>query len=394
MEEVKNQYKKLPYPPRNKDDLIISTDIFEILEENGLTIPEDGFKIAVLGCGTGDSVLCLALQCKLYGLKNYVIDAYDLSKESLDICKERLIHFDCLENVNLLEENILEIKKTSYYDYVNSIGVLHHLPDPVIGLQKVQVILKPEGIAQIMLYASIGRTGVYHLQSIFKLLQTQQMEDEQSLELVKDVLKNLPQSNWFNHSKDWFKDQKEYGDAGIYDMFLHSQDQAFSVLGVYKLCDRVGLTLNNFIPAYIYNIDEYAEYSTDNPRVNQQLAELFAGNIVKHNFICSKRDKLEPAGDVITPIIPNKEMEKMFNNSKKDEKTTLEFINYLGHKFKIDVTIKEGDAEKYFDYVAGADVDEEPEILTKFKLYNMFFRSSGKYDHKIIAEKYQNPNKS
>ena len=43
--------------------------------------------------------------------------------------------------------------------------MLHHLPDPETGLTILADSLEPDGGMALMLYARIGRTGVYQLQA-------------------------------------------------------------------------------------------------------------------------------------------------------------------------------------------------------------------------------------
>jgi 2-polyprenyl-3-methyl-5-hydroxy-6-metoxy-1,4-benzoquinol methylase len=50
------------------------------------------------------------------------------------------------------------------YDQIVCTGVLHHLADPLAGLQALRGLLKPDGAMHVMVYAPYGRTGIYILQ--------------------------------------------------------------------------------------------------------------------------------------------------------------------------------------------------------------------------------------
>ena len=116
--------------------------------------------------------------------------------------------------------------------------MLHHLADPDTGLQALRSVLKSTGSIGLMVYASAGRTGVYQMQALMRLVnQTGQpatpasvpgSDEQRKIANTRDLLAALPASNWFKRSEDLHHDHK-MGDAGIYDLLLHSQDRAYSV---------------------------------------------------------------------------------------------------------------------------------------------------------------------
>merc|ERR1719228_6334 len=59
------------------------------------------------------------------------------------------------------------------FDFFESTGVLHHLSNPQQGLQVLVDSLHEEGGGYIMLYARVGRTGIYQLQDLVQLVNTE-----------------------------------------------------------------------------------------------------------------------------------------------------------------------------------------------------------------------------
>jgi hypothetical protein len=49
-------------------------------------------------------------------------------------------------------------------------GVLHHLPDPELGLKALRGVLEPDGAMHVMVYAAYGRGGIYMVQDYCRLL--------------------------------------------------------------------------------------------------------------------------------------------------------------------------------------------------------------------------------
>ena len=56
------------------------------------------------------------------------------------------------------------------FDQVVCTGVLHHLPDPDLGLRALRDVLRPQGAMHLMVYALYGRAGIYMMQEYCRLL--------------------------------------------------------------------------------------------------------------------------------------------------------------------------------------------------------------------------------
>ncbi len=59
-----------------------------------------------------------------------------------------------LSNVHLIQADIYNLPlKTDYFDFVYSIGVLHHLPEPEKGFNAILPLIKPDGHVSIWMYS-------------------------------------------------------------------------------------------------------------------------------------------------------------------------------------------------------------------------------------------------
>lgn len=294
---VRDQYETYPYPPRKEDDLCSTGELLELLNHvcyKGKQQYKE-FRILVAGCGTGDSVVWLGHQLREY--KPYIL-AVDISQTTLDICKSR-VEYQKLENVDLKQMSLLDLPTldTEPFDYINCSGVLHHLKDPTEGLQALSDVLKPEGSLSILIYAKYGRTGVYQIQDMMRMINTNETDMQKKVDRTREILKKLPQTNWFSHQYYWFTDHMSYGDVGTYDLLLHSQDRCYDVEELYEYVESCGLNITMFDPQYAakYNLEnteidkEILEAVKQLPlRKQQHLGEIFQGNIIKHVFFASK----------------------------------------------------------------------------------------------------------
>ena len=113
-------------------------------------------------------------------------------------------------------------------------------------------------------------------------------------------MNELPKSNWFKRdSFRWEKYLSEFGDIELFDLFLHSQDQAFTVNQIYQLIENSGLHLVTFTgtvgkklmysPGYYLTDSTLLERICGNPLPKQQgIAELINGGIITHTVYASK----------------------------------------------------------------------------------------------------------
>ena len=66
-----------------------------------------------------------------------------------------------LTNIEFVTGDLLTAPERGEFDYIDSTGVLHHLPDPQAGFDALARAIAPGGGFGCMVYAPYGRTGVY-----------------------------------------------------------------------------------------------------------------------------------------------------------------------------------------------------------------------------------------
>lgn len=232
--QVRSQYEALPYPPCNPEDerqRLVLTWLEDLPMINhycfaGKQSFRNGFRALVAGGGTGDATIFLAEQLRATDAQ---IVHLDMSEASIALAKERA-RIRGLNNITWVHDSLLNLPRLGLapFDYINCSGVLHHLADPDLGFRALRAVLKPDGAIGLMVYATAGRTGVYQMQALMRLVNGAQADEQRKIANTRDLLASLPPSNWFKRSEDLHHDHKA-GDAGIYDLLLHSQDRSYSV---------------------------------------------------------------------------------------------------------------------------------------------------------------------
>ena len=314
-EEVREQYESLPYPPRNPADektRLLRTWLDDLPMINhycfgGRRSFDRGFRALVAGGGTGDGTIFLAEQLRHTDAE---IVHVDVSGASLAIAQRRA-EARGLANIRWIQASLLDLPRlgVGMFDYINCVGVLHHLEDPDAGLDALLGVLKDDGAIGLMVYALYGRAGVYHVQALMRLVNAGATTRAARIENTKQILHALPRSNWFKRGEDLYNDHR-VGDAGVYDLLLHSRDRAYSVAELYEwLEDRHGLNIEltdvqtgraAYLPHMVFGPKPppvMKQVRKLAPRRQHEVAELFTGRIQTHSLFVNRKPNRAPYGD-------------------------------------------------------------------------------------------------
>jgi len=310
--EVRNQYETLPYPPCNPQDdhhRLAQTWLEDLAMINhycfaGKQSFRNGFRALVAGGGTGDATIFLAEQ--LRGTNAQVVQL-DMSAASIALAQERA-RIRGLTNISWVHDSLLNLPGLGLapFDYINCSGVLHHLADPDLGFRALCSVLKEgeqPGALGLMVYATAGRTGVYQMQALMRMVNGTEADAGRKIANTRELLASLPGSNWFLRGEDLYHDHR-MGDAGLYDLLLHSQDRSYSVG---ELVDWLGqgsgghgfhLTFSDvqrgrspYLPHMVLGRQPppfTAALRALPLRQQHEMAELMIGDIITHTFYATR----------------------------------------------------------------------------------------------------------
>lgn len=154
-----NREKRIPFFENKPDENLVNYFARKLLTSG---------KALELGCGPGRNAIYLTE-------KGYIVDAVDLSIESLKWAKDRAIDKDI--SINFINKNIFDLHiENSNYDLVYDSGCFHHIA-PHRRIDYIDLIkraLKPNGYFVINCFIEDGPLGgssisdweVYRIQSL------------------------------------------------------------------------------------------------------------------------------------------------------------------------------------------------------------------------------------
>ena len=156
----------------------------------------DNYRFMVAGGGTGGVTVYVSEQLRH---TNAEIVYLDFSSASMKIAQRRA-RIRKLENMVWIRSWIEEVRFLGlglFKDFQCS-GVLHHLKSPPYGLNVLKGQLTSDGGINIMVYGLYGRSGVYHMQELIKMINTNTYEIKNEIKNVNITLSVVPKENWFN----------------------------------------------------------------------------------------------------------------------------------------------------------------------------------------------------
>lgn len=283
---VRAQYEAFPYPERKPTDerkrLITGSPSLPVEMDHwlwgGARDWSQPLKALVAGGGTGDALIQLAQKLTDAG-QPYDITYLDLSHASRRIAEKRA-EVRKLSGITFVTGSLLDAGEHGLFDYIDCCGVLHHLPDPQAGFNALAGALKPDGGIGLMVYAPHGRSGVYPLQDAFNAL-LQDLPPEKQLKAAKRIFDRLPDAHPFKRNQR-LVDHKN-GDAGFYDLLLHSQDRPFTITELWAALSAAGLDYAGAPEPQLYDPAPLLDDVPDMERcARMQLAEDLRGTFKTH----------------------------------------------------------------------------------------------------------------
>lgn len=306
LKQVQDHYMDYPYPFRNPEDekdriIKIYGDCLGEINHwlyKGRESFKDGFRVLIAGGGTGDSAIFLADQ--LRDIPNAEVVYLDFSKASMAIAQKRA-EYRGLSNITWVNDSILNVPslKLGKFDYINCVGVLHHLESPDLGLKILKDSLTEKGGMGLMVYAQYGRTGVYQAQEIMRMVNRGASNRQEEVKNGWTVVNGLPASNWFVRGQDLISDLRNMGDIGMYDLLLHKQDRAYTIPQLYEFVEKAGLNFVDFsdcrsrlllrLENYIADKELLEELKKRDIIEQMAMCEIMSGQLIKHSFFVSNQ---------------------------------------------------------------------------------------------------------
>jgi SAM-dependent methyltransferase len=237
--------------------------------------------ILIAGCGTGQHSIETASR-----FSNCHVTAVDLSLASLAYAQRKSNELR-FTNIDYLQADILHLHQMGKeFDIIESVGVLHHMDEPMAGWRVLVDLLKPGGLMKIGLYSELARHHIVEIREGIASLGLGTSATE-----IRKFRQSLAESHDENHwllttSPDFFSF------STLRDLIFHVQEHRFTLPQIKNCLNELGLKFCGFEnedtnsrfrelhgeEADIYNLALWHQFEKSNPSA-------FAG---MYQFWCQK----------------------------------------------------------------------------------------------------------
>ncbi|MHC5596780.1 MAG: class I SAM-dependent methyltransferase [Nostoc sp.] len=199
-------------------------------------------RILDAGCGTGvgtEYLVHLNPQASVVGI--------DLSTGALAVAKERCQRSGA-NRVEFHHLSLFDVEQLpGEFDLINCVGVLHHTPDPIRGIQALAKKLAPGGLMHIFVYGELGRWEIQLMQKAIALIQGDKKGDyRDGVQVGRQIFSSLPENNRIvKYDKQrWSLENNK--DEYFADMYVHPQEIDYNIETLFELIDASGLEFIGF----------------------------------------------------------------------------------------------------------------------------------------------------
>lgn len=211
----------------------------------------DAIRILDAGCGTGvgtEYLVHLNPQAHVVGV--------DLSLGALNVAKERCQRSGATR-VEFHHQSLYDLTTLSgEFELINCVGVLHHLPDPIAGIQSLASKLAPGGLLHIFVYGELGRWEIKLMQQAIALLQGEHRGNyPDGVAVGRQIFATLPENNRLVQREKQRWSLENQRDECFADMYVHPQEIDYTINTLFQLIDASGLEFVGFSNPQIWQLE-------------------------------------------------------------------------------------------------------------------------------------------
>ncbi len=263
--QVRQQYEENPYPRWIKLPRAEKAPSFDSYLRHQFPfasfrpIPKGGaMDILIAGCGTGQESIETGQQ-----FPEAQVLAIDLSLSSLSYAK-RKTNERGLKNVEYAQADITQLASLGrMFDIIVSVGVLHHLADPMAGLRELVALLRPGGLMLLGLYSERARQPVVAARTF--IAERGYASTAADIRRCRQDLMALESDGLFKQLTS-FRDF--YATSECRDLLFHVQEHRLTLPQIKAMLSNLDLDFIGFLlePQLIHRYKEC--FPEDIPRTN------------------------------------------------------------------------------------------------------------------------------
>ena len=240
---VQSQYEENPYPrwirtePSSKPTTVVSWlrqrfPLMPFQPPEKYVEPE----ILIAGCGTGQHSIGTAR--RFQGAR---LLAIDLSMSSLCYAKRKTRELG-LSTIEYAQADILKLGSLGRsFDVIESVGVLHHLEDPLAGWRVLLSLLRPNGFMKLGFYSEVARRNIVRIRTF--ITEHGYGSTANEIRRCRQDLMDRDENAGFGST---LKLSDFYSTSTCRDLLFHVQEHRMTLTGIQAFLREKNLTFLGF----------------------------------------------------------------------------------------------------------------------------------------------------
>ena len=236
---VREQYEESPYPRWTYLPPARAMRVMECIKEHlfmETKVPlklKDDPNILIAGCGTGIQTLLVASR-----FPRAKILSIDLSSASIAYAMRKAKELKLDKNLEFMQADILDLDKLNrQFDIVESIGVLHHMQDPMAGWRILTKMVKSGGAMRIGLYSKIARKDI---------IAAREEIAERGLQDTIENIRQFRNECLLSQKYNFIRNSDFYTTSNVRDLLFHRSEQQFTIPQLQSCLKELGLQFMGF----------------------------------------------------------------------------------------------------------------------------------------------------
>ncbi len=279
---VRSQYEEYPYPRWVRSPAMGGAVRFSAFaaSELGLEFPrfsrrDDNVDVLIAGCGTGQQSIETARRFPAARIL-----AVDFSSASLAYALRKTREAG-IANIDYAQADILRLESISRtFDFIECIGVLHHLDDPMAGWRVLRSLLRPGGVMHIALYSQLARRDIAAAQDLIAARGY-----AATAEGIRQFRLDLQLDDRWRPFRILTAMEDFYDTSGCRDLLFHAKEHRFALPRIKACLAELELDFLKF------NVDS---------SVQQRYSRQFPGELARADLNCWTQFELENPGTFLT----------------------------------------------------------------------------------------------
>lgn len=272
---VRSQYEESPYPrwirsPSTDDAVPFSAFLASELGlgSSSFARRDDNIDVLIAGCGTGQQSIQTAQRFSAARIL-----AVDLSIASLAYAKRKARELG-VANIEYAQADILKLESIGKtFDFVECVGVLHHLENPVAGWRVLRSLLRPGGVMHLGLYSELARRDIAAAQDLIAA-----QGYEATTEGIRRFRLDLQLVDRWRPFRSLTTMEDFYDMSGCRDLLFHAKEHRFTLRQIKEFLAELELDFLTF------NVDL---------AVQQRYSLQFPGELARADLNCWTQFEVE-----------------------------------------------------------------------------------------------------